>query len=300
MRRRLEAHLKALLFSMTIVSATLIIAFFFYDAPVSTSQMEAAAQAIEPIAISYEPPGNSAMQTKHPPLENLLPARFKNHWQQVALDNHQVHLKMLDKPLLLSQTTHQTGSEAFDYASFLFEQISEEIHNADLAQQLQSLSLRAQTMGHAIRQASNFRYDGPPSEDMEHLQIRSNILFYLKGLNPNTLITAQYNQNGKLMSEHQSKINTNAVGEDLRIFLNKANRILEHPLAKQYPQTMRLIRQESDMLKSLAQHLTLRWESTLYCERSCENTVATYIRVYTRQTLPTKTLASVTSTLKEF
>jgi hypothetical protein len=57
---------------------------------------------------------------------------------------------------------------------------------------------------------------------------------------------------------------------------------------------MQLVRQESELLKAMASHLTLRWESTLYCQHSSCDALATYIRVYTQQTLPETTLAAVT------
>lgn len=292
MRARIHVHAKALLFSLSAVSFTLVTTFFFYDGPIQLPKVEATVQARE--LTEPERPQLSAsanLEPNHSPLQGLLPDDFQHAWKPVSLDNNQIHLQMLSKPFLLSDTRRQAGSEAFDYASFLFEQMAKGIKDADLSSKIATLSIQAQTLGNSIRQASEARFDGPPSTDMEHLQVRSAILFHLKGLNPNALVSAQYNQHGQLMSENYSK-GTLQTGEDVKAFMNKVNAVLNHPQASQYPSTMQLLRKESALLQNLASHLTLRWESTLYCQRSCDS-MATYMRVYTRQTLPAKTLAAV-------
>ncbi len=291
MRRRIHTHARALLFSLSAVGFTLLATLFFYDGPLEIPHIEASAQATEPAeSVEISPLNLRAVQDENPLLD-LLPASFKEHWRKVSLDNNRIHLEVLDKPLLLSHTSHQTGSEAFEYGSYLFEQMAKDVQNTDLSGKLKDLSMQAQTMGNAIRQASDFRYDGPPGEDMEHLQVRSNILFYLKGLNPEALITAQYNQDGKLINESPAPKAAQS-GEDVQAFLAKVNNVLNHPLARQYPQTMSLLRKQSDVLRNLASHVTLRWESTVYCQQSCGG-MATYLRVYTRQSLPAKTQAAV-------
>lgn len=297
MRARIHFHAKALAFSLSAVSFTLITTFFFYDGPIRMPHMEATVQASEVANQEEIIPTNTLLAANpqktasHKPPVMPLPASLQNAWKPVALDNNQIRLQMLAKPFHLSETTHQVGSEAFDYASFLFDQIANGIRDAGLSAKLQTLSLRAQTMGNALRQASSVRFDGAPSEDMQHLQVRSTILFQLQGLNPNALITAQYNQHGKLLHESTPAKGIQS-GEELKAFLSQAQEVLNHPMAKQYPRTMELIRQESALLKEVANHVTLRWESTLYCQHSCDS-IATYMRVYTRQTLPAQTLAAV-------
>jgi len=291
MRARIHFHAKALLFSLSAVSFTLVATFFFYDGPIRLPRMEETVQAKELIKPDNEPFTTANAQRSASPLEGLLPDEFQHAWKPVSLDNNKIRLQMLTKPFLLSHTSHQTGSEAFEYASFLFEQMAKGIKNSDLSTKVATLSLQAQTLGNAVRQASEFRFDGPPSTDMEHLQVRSAILFHLKGLNPNALVSAQYNQHGRLMTETMPGKATQG-GDDVKAFMNKVNAVLNHPEARHYPATMQLLRQESALLQNLASHLTLRWESTLYCQRSCDS-IATYMRVYTRQTLPAKTLAAV-------
>jgi hypothetical protein len=292
--RKHRRQAQALLFSLGSVGFALIATFFFYDGPITLPRMEASAQAIEPTADAETMSNLQSEKANTTPLTGLLPDGFKAQWTQAKLDHGQVALKMLSHPFSLSQTWHQTGSEAYQYASYLFEQMAHNMKNPELAARLQALSLQAQTIGNAVHQASDLQYAGPPTEDMTHLQVRSAILSHLVTLNPNALITLRYNQNGKLLTADKPKDTNRGVGEDIQALMSKTQAVLNHPSAGQYPQTMQLVRQESELLKAMASHLTLRWESTLYCQHSSCDALATYIRVYTQQTLPETTLAAVT------
>jgi hypothetical protein len=295
MQSRIHLHAKALLFSSASVGFALIATFFFYDGPLQIPRFEASASAqaatddwnetVE--AIEHGSPPNSKADQ---PLAGLLPSSFQSKWTTVTLDGGQMHLHMLSTPFRLSHTRNQAGSEAFDYASYLFEQMAKEMKSPELAARLQALSLQAQTLGHTVRSASSIQYSGPPGEDMTHLQVRSSILFHLNKLNPNALVNASYNQKGQLLEENVKQ--GTAIGEDLQALMEKATSVLQHPSAQRYSQTMQLVQQETELLKTLSSHLTLRWESTLYCGKTC-NDVATYVRIYTRQTLPETTLAAV-------
>lgn len=294
MRSRKHLQAKALLFSLGSVGFALAATFFFYDGPINLPHIEASAQALEPTADAETLTDTQPQPAAVNPLTGLLPDGFKAQWTQANLDHGQIQLKMLAHPFSLSQTRHQTGSEAYQYASYLFDQMAKEMKNPELASRLQALSLQAQTMGNAVRQASDLQFSGPPTEDMTHLQVRSAILSHLSTLNPNALVTLRYNQDGKLLAEDKPKAGNMEVGQDIQALLNKTKAVLNHPSAGQYPETMQLVRQESELLKSLANHLSLRWESTLYCQHSSCDAIATYIRVYTQQTLPETTLAAVT------
>ena len=295
MRSRLQIHFKALTFSLSAVGALLFLAFFFYDGPLDLPLAEPTAQATVPnpllailrIEAKPEPAAN--------PLSGILPVGYQAKWQQVSLDQDQVHLNVLKSPLLLSQTHHRTGSEAFQYASYLFDQMSKNVSSPAMSGDLQALSLQAQTMGNAVSQADAFQFSGPPTSNMNHLQVRSSILYYLSGLNPSPLVNVQYNQDGKVLAQDPGQ--ATAVGPDrgeaINAFMERVDAVLSQPGAKAYPQTMQLVKQESALLKNLANHMTLRWESTLDCPKDCGN-VAVYLRVYAHQTLPEQTLAAVT------
>lgn len=294
MRSRLQIHFKALTFSLSAVGALLFLAFFFYDGPLEMPMAELSAQATEsnplsPLAAVGE--DKASQERLVNPFAALLPVGFKPQWRQVSLDQDQVHLKILKSPFFLAQTHHRSGVEAFQYASYLFEQMAHDIHNPSIASEMQALSLQAQNMGNAISQADAYQFSGPPTSDMEHLQVRSSILYYLSGLNSRPVVNVQYNQNGKVLAQELGQ--SEKGGEEIRSFMARVDAILNQPEAKAYPQTMQLVKQESSLLQNLASHLTMRWESTLDCPKNCGN-VAVYLRVYTHQTLPEHTLAAVT------
>jgi hypothetical protein len=287
MRNRLQVHFKALTFSLSAVGSILFLAFFFYDGPLDIA-------FTGPVALAKETNALAPMAAPEParnPLAGILPAGFQPQWRQVSLDGDRVRLNILKEPFLLSQTHHQAGGEAFQYASYLFEQMSHSVSSPKVAEGLKSLSLRAQTMGQAISQANEFQFAGPPTTDMSHLQVRSAILRYVSGLNPRPLVNVQYNEKGKVLALSTSTgING---GEDIDAFMAQVNTLTQQPEAQAYPQVMQLVQQEGALLKNLANHMTLRWESTQDCPKDCGN-VSVYLRVYAHQTLPGKTLAAVT------
>jgi hypothetical protein len=293
MRSRKHRLAKTLLFFLGSVGFVLALTFFFYDGPIHLPRMEAVAQAVESATDADTTTINPSDTGQQP--AGLIPDGFQAQWRNLALDHGQIKLMMLSKPFNLSQTRHQTGSEAYEYASFLFEQMAQDVKSPELAARLQALSLHAQMMGNAVRQASDLQFAGSPSGDLIHLQVRAAILSQLRKLNPNALVTVRYNQHGTLLSEDAAKPGNQAVGDELQALIDKTNAVLHHPDAKQYPQAMALVSQESKLLRDLSSHLTLRWESTLYCQQHSCNDIATYIRVYTRQTLPKSTLAAVTA-----
>ena len=294
MRGRIQVHLKALIFSLSALCGVLFATFFFYDGPLEMPRIGALAQASTPPAeeaeVSNDAPNSldSDAASVAEPSVGILPAGFAPRWQQVSLDHNQVNLQVLQNPFKLSQTRHQAGSESFQYASYLFDQMAKDMHNPALAQQLESLSLQAQSLGNSIHQAEAFQFSGRPISNMNHLQVRSSILYYLSGLTTQPVVTARYNQRGQLLSEEQGQPNPLA-GQNLSAFMGQVDALSRNPEAQAYPQTLHLVQQESALLNNLANHLTLRWESTLDCQKSC-GTVAVYLRVYTHQTLPASTL----------
>ena len=138
------------------------------------------------------------------------------------------------------------------------------------------------------------RFAGPPTSNMDHLQVRSSILYYLSGLNTSPVVNVQYNQSGKILTHNALPDLSKGQysGQAVRDFMAHANALLNLPAAKAYPQTMRLVQEESRLLSNLANHMTMRWESTLDCPRDCGN-VAVYLRVYAHQALPKYTIAAV-------
>jgi hypothetical protein len=292
MQGRFKLHMKALMFSLTTVACGFMAAFFFIDGPIRTPHLVAAAEAeaIETaLPATLQPENTSNDQSSH--ARNIaLPSGFQPEWKQLRLDG-QIPVEVLARKFTLAQTQDRAGSEYYDYSAYLFEQMSANMPEQALAGRLQTLSLQAQTLGDALRQAAAIRYDGTPSEDMSHLRVRSSIMFHLNDLNPAALVTAQYNQHGKLISQEKSA-HAQPTGEALESFLQNAQAVLNDPASARYPQTMSLIRTERDLLLKLAEHLTLRWESTVYCQQAC-NGAASRIRIYVRQTLPEREIAQL-------
>lgn len=285
MRSRVKLRCDALLTASGWMGMLLMLTFFFYDGPIRLpGLMPSALATVQPESETLEPDDASLPETEAP-VFNLA---HQPEWTTVSLDQASVRLRVLKTPLKLADTTRKSGSEAFAYASYLYEQMAKEVPHHELAVALKKLSMEAQAMGQALRQASEIRFDGPPAEDMSHLQAHSAIFRHLRMLNNGALITARYNQQGDLLEMERSEA---APGLALSAYMAQVERMLQHPAAAAYPETMRIVSQESELLKQIAGKLTLRWESTLYCPGDCEG-VATFMRIYARQTLPEQTLVS--------
>jgi hypothetical protein len=283
MGSRFKRHCQALLSATRFMGMILVLTFFFYDGPLRPPELISSALATD------STPKPKANLLTLPPVETpiFLSEGEPLPWRQSLLDNA-IHLETLDKPLKLQQTTLASGAEAFEYAAYLYGQMAHEVKNGELAAHFKTLKSKAQALGNAIRQSSMLRFDGPPSEDMAHLQVRATLLSYLHSLNKGTQITARYNQHGDLVEELRTPP---APGQALSSYLSSLQQLLNHPAASQYPDTMRLVSQESVLLSQLSQNMTLHWESTLYCPQRCENK-ATLTRIYAQQALPGDTLIS--------
>ncbi len=286
LRGRFLLHRKTLATSLGLLGVGLLGTFIFYDGPFPTlPSFEASAQATE----TTETPISLPQAYQFNPSALSLPSGFTAQWKKISLDRGQMALNILDKPFQLKQTHNGLGSEYYDYAALLFEQMGAGIQDPQLAQRFQELSLQAQTLGNSLRQAGDLAYDSPDTHGMKHLQVRANIQFHLSGIKPNAMRSLQYDQNGRLLKEEAST--NQQTGENLTAFLATAQSILEDPAAKQYPETLQVLKKQRDLLENLSEHISLRWESTLYCRDACgngdnNNAVTTRTRIYIRQTLP--------------
>lgn len=285
---RFLLHTKTVRFTVAALCAGSLLTFFFYDGPSGPrlSDLEATAQAF---ASEPELALTTPIPTPKNAADSFLPRGYQAEWIPVILDKR-VAITVLDKPFQLSQTENRVGGEYYDYTAYLYEQLAEQLPDSTLSHQLKNLSLQAQTMGHALREASSREYSGAPTQDMTHLKVRSAILFQLNRLNQNALVTVRYDQNGHVLDSSPAR--DAQPGDLLSAFMDNSNAILSSPNAKHYPQTMQLVRQHRDLLQKLSTHLTLRWESTVYCSgRACGN-APTRLDIYTRQTLSEKTIAA--------
>ncbi len=265
------------------LGASCLLVFIFCDRPIQLPRWEAAAQATEQSPEAQQEsslgnPGTSAEQI-------ALPAHFQAEWKNIRLDG-QIPLRYLSRTFSIKET--QAGSEFYDYAASLFEQISQGVSEKELARQLQTLSLQAQTLGYGLHQAASLSYDGPPSKSMTHLQVRANLLQNLTNLNPKALVTERYDQQGKLL--HREQHLSGQHGTALNEFLDTTERILQDPSAARYPQAMQLIRKQREVLVALAEHATIHWESTVYCGKTCPEKPS-HFKIYLRQDLSEQALS---------
>lgn len=286
-RARAKLHFKAFLSASGLALFLLVLTFFFYDGPLHPPAMIPSAMATDdPVSQALE-----SLLASHPkqeaPISPVAGLKPELEWSQIGLDQNLVKLKVLKTPATLAETTQKTGSEAFEYAAYLYSQMAQEIKDSELSAHLKRLSVEAQALGSALRQASQIRFDGPPSEDMNHLKARLAIINRLQPLSRSPLlITARYDQQGALLNEEQGHF---MAGQGLTNYLNTVQQIQSLPAANQYPETLSLISMESELLSEIAQSITLRWESTMQCPSHCDD-IATFMRIYLRQSLPEQTL----------
>ncbi len=295
MRARNRLRLKALLAALGTSGMALVLTLLFYDGPMHVPQVLLSAEANNHPTLQVGLAASIPVVADTPPF-SLPTSSQPLAWQELSLDGDAIHLNVLQTPMQLAQTTQKSGSEAFDYAAYLFEQAAQGVKESQLAAQLSDLKLQAQLMGNALRQAGEMHYDGAPLEDMSHLRVRSAILTHLQTLNQGALVTAHYNQTGKLLTEEQGKPEA---GQALQRFQTQLEQVLKDPSAQRYPQTMALLQKESNLMAQLAQNLRLRWETTQYCANQCRSSqtevpLVTHMRIYTQQTLPENTLVSAT------
>lgn len=220
-----------------------------------------------------------------------LPSGFQPQWQPLSLDENKIHLTVLNKPFALKQTQGGTGAEYYTYAGYIYRQIGSELDRQAgraniLGGHFKELAAVSEQMAADLRQATMMHYDGPPSEDMEHLQVRANIMFSLGNLNPNGLRTIDLDQNGRLLHGPGSAP-TKTRGALLQKYDAILGKIAAHAESQHYPKTMMLVKRQSELLHQLASNLELRWESVYQCQSTsiCRD-VPSHMRVYVKQSMP--------------
>ncbi len=206
-------------------------------------------------------------------------------WLNVRLDRGAVTLDVLKEGFSIQDTQNHSGSEYFDYAGYLFTQISNNVDDAELSKQLTTLSSQSHSMSNSLQKAFNSHFEGVPTENMNHLSVRSDILFHLNQLNTNTVHLVDKNKYGGIL-QNKSPDNFQA-GSTMRQF-NATLATITNDLEFQqaYPQTYAVILQQAQLLQELVQHLELRWESALDCDKdsmsACFGQSATHMKIEAR------------------
>lgn len=237
---------------------------------------------------------------RSPALEAVsVPPGLPGEWNTVSLDQDRVRLKMLNRMFALEETTNGSGAEYYRYASFLYEQLGRNLPEPSLQNRFLALSAQARQMAGLLRRASGLKYDGPPTGDMVHLRVRSKILYYLDEINPHAMRVMDVNQDGMMLGMPGPRKSFEP-GSTLKAFLAVASEIEQDPAMANYPETMVLMRQQTDLLRQLAARTELRWESVFLCTGegldSCR-TEALSMRIYMVQTTPDTWIQAVTQSL---
>ncbi len=285
-------NVRGVVFSVAVVTMGAVVNLIIQDhaAQLGVSGLTGAeAQAIGGVPVPVELP-EPLLGAVFDPASLHLPEGFQAQWQEVSLDGGGVKLKTLERKFSLAQTENGSGSEYYDYAAALFDQMSSQVKDPQLSGKLHTLSQRAQHLGYQVRQASALQFEGAPSGDMGHLQVHAAILAHLEDLNQNPVVRVNYDPDGHPLGHAGAA--ASVPGKSLQGFHQNVQAILDDPASARYPQTMSLLRQEAALLEKLSTHLSLRWESTLDCSGGpdCAGR-AMYVRLYTRQTLPAKEIA---------
>lgn len=213
-----------------------------------------------------------------------LPKGFNGKWQQVTMDEH-VHIQALADPFTLPQTTDKLGHEFFYYDAYLFEQMASQVTSEELQQKLMALAANTKQMGDFIAQANLIKFDGAPTEKMTHLHVRSQMMFYLNGLNQSGLHLVDKSNRGDILKEKHPELIQ--IGPVLEQFVDIKQTLLSSQEMRQYPQIKALLKQEGERLKQLAENVHIHWETTFHCSNSsgsCQNS-AINMKIYPRQNL---------------
>lgn len=216
-------------------------------------------------------------------------------WKKTLLDQGTVTLTVLKTPLQLSDSTIPGGSEAFFYASFLFDQIANNIQNRQLKQEINQLSLEVQTVGRQIYQLSEIYYSGPPQEDLQHLLVQNHLAKEIWQLNSNNALALEYSQRGHILNTRSMSISPpQTIHTTVASILHQLNNIQSHPASKHYPETMAFLARECKLLQQFMSHITLYIEKWQPCQTTCPTASISYIKIYTHQSMPASTPLFVT------
>jgi hypothetical protein len=278
MRRRQRYRQKIQAFFISFLMACGII-FVFDDGPEHGKTFQSLAQAGNTVADLWS---QNSVELEAP-AGTALPNGFQAVWREQSLDQGKIHLKVLKHPYAIGQTEGGLGREYFGYAALTFNQIADQVTSPALADKLRTLSTQASGLGNALKEASLLGYDGPPTVGIDHLQARENLLALVKSFGAGNTLTVAYNEKGQVLERKQAS--TNVSGESLKAFLDNSRDILTGPGANQYPETLQLVRLQSQWLEKVATNVTLRWDSIRYCPDACTG-LATHVRVYAQQRLP--------------
>lgn len=225
--------------------------------------------------------------SSHPLLsqEPELPQGYVPVWRSVVLDDS-INIKALKNPFLLGQTHRNLGYEHFGYTAWLFRQMADQVGETEWRDELLGLAADVDELGFSVQESGRLWFEGTPTANMSHLQVRSQILAYLNDLNRNAIHLIDEDEAGKRL-EHGLSTDGRLPGAGLSGFLARLDNFKQNGFAQRYPETAALLTTRAEALKMLALNMELRWESRFLCPSpdSCTEK-AVHMKVYVAQTLP--------------
>ncbi|MGE0199622.1 MAG: hypothetical protein AB7P76_01500 [Candidatus Melainabacteria bacterium] len=205
----------------------------------------------------------------HVVVQPTLPGNPSVMWTPVQLDNGQIEVELLQDAGFMD-THEQLGLTHFVYAGYLYEQVASRLarrgENA-LASEVYALATHANQMAAHLRDAAAIEFNGIPTTDLPHLQVRTQLMDSLAALRQDTLYLVDRNARGLIL--HQSHTADSPVyGATMSAFVDQLDRVRHSALANTHPQTLQLLEQQAEDLMRLAAHLQVRWESTFETQGS--------------------------------
>ena len=255
------------------VAITLTVSLFMLSSTGIVGDRLSALEAKETLNNPIESP--HALQPTAP----TFPEALNVQWEAQSFDNETLHLNRLKNTITLKQTRQGLGAEYFNVSAYMFLQMATQVSEPELAEHFDSLARKAEHLSMLIAHAGDTWYEGTPSYEMDHLQVRSELMYTLNQLNRRAIHTVNKNRQGTITSgtrnsnNARNARNANArAGETLKQFLADWQTIQNHPGAHTYPQAMAYLNDQVEHLNQVALNLELRWESTQDCTHTCRTT----------------------------
>ncbi len=218
-------------------------------------------------------------------------------WATLQLDET-LNIDLLDSSFRLNQTQGQLGAEYFSYSNYLFaqilSQIIQETDDPETISALQDLIKNTNELKTYVTNSGKTWFDGTPTANMDHLQIRSYIMANLNPLNTGSIHRMDYDAQGDIQ-DYSIQDTEKKPGKALQRFLKTSETLKQTDFMQTHPETLNLIVKQTQLLNDLAMNLELRWESRLITEGRTSK--VTRMRLFAEQTLriDPKTMATFAS-----
>ncbi len=217
---------------------------------------------------------------------------YQPSWTTLPLDQS-IQMELLDESFTLKQTQNHLGTEYFSYAGYLFSQIANQTNDPEATVALQNLVKSTHELKTYMNNSGKTWFDGTPTANMDHLQIRSYIMGNLNQLNASAIHRTDYYSNGSFQ-DYSTNNQQKKPGPSLQRFQESFKTVRQTRFMQNHPETMALIKKQVALLDALAMNLELRWESRLVSKNP--QAKVTRMRIFAEQTLLIEPEYMVTAT----